>query len=202
MPKCPKNSAWPRQNVTTLNQNVRNLNQNVRLFLGQFVLRSFVFNSLSALFSEIFFIPPIFPALGVKGKAKLETGNSKLKACPVSSFQFPISSSVCPVSSFQFPVSSFQFRISTEPTRLRHSKQKTHLHPVRLAIFVPLSYGLPTKQFYATSDDWQGSQQTRRQGRVMAHEVFDPPTGLGVRYFRGKVAYGQLDRTVQLPSTS
>jgi hypothetical protein len=30
MPKCPKNAAWPRQNVTTLNQNVRYLNQNVR----------------------------------------------------------------------------------------------------------------------------------------------------------------------------
>ena len=33
-----------------------------------------------------------------------------------------------------------------EPTRLRHSEQKTHLHPVRLAIFMPLSYGLPTKR--------------------------------------------------------
>ena len=124
---------------------------------------------------------------------KLETRNSRPVQFPVSNFQFPVPCA-------QFPVSNFRFRISTEPTRLRHSKQKIHLHPVRLAILVPLSYGLPTKQIYATSDDWQGGQQTRRQGRVMAHEVFDPPTGLGVRYFRGKVAYGQLDRTVQLPS--
>jgi hypothetical protein len=33
-----------------------------------------------------------------------------------------------------------------EPTRLRHSEQKTHLHAVRPAIYMPLSYGLPTKR--------------------------------------------------------
>jgi uncharacterized ParB-like nuclease family protein len=32
IPKCPKNAACPRQNVTTLDQNVRQLNQNVRFF--------------------------------------------------------------------------------------------------------------------------------------------------------------------------
>jgi hypothetical protein len=131
-------------------------------FLGQFVLRSFVFNNLSGL-SVNFFLPPTFPD---RENSKFETGNSKLKA--LSSFQFPISNFEFPRAPAGRPAgrrqASFLLRPwgkarggaaaervrgsqePREPTRLRHSEQKTHLHPIRLAIFMPLSYGLSTKR--------------------------------------------------------
>ena len=163
--KCPKNAAWPRQNVTTLNQNVRYLNQNVR-FLSVNLFCVPVFSMGYQLCSEFFFFRPPSLILWVRGDAKLETGNSKLKA--VSSFQFP-------VSNFQFPrppggrplgrrPASFLPRPwgkarggaaaervrggqePREPIRLRHSEHMPHLQPAERAIFMPLSYGLSTKR--------------------------------------------------------
>jgi hypothetical protein len=70
MPKCPKNAAWPRQNVTTLNQNVRYLNQNVRFFsvnLFFYLLFSIGYRVCSEFF---FFRPPSLTlALGL-GKSE------------------------------------------------------------------------------------------------------------------------------------
>ena len=162
MPKCPKNAVWPRQNVTTLNQNVRYLNQNVRFFSVN-LFCDHLFSIGYRLCSEIFFIPPTVPD---REHSKFDTGNSKLKA--VSSFQFPISNFEFPRAPAGRPAgrrqASFLLRPwgkarggaaaervrgsqePREPTRLRHSEQKTHLHPIRLAIFMPLSYGLSTKR--------------------------------------------------------
>jgi hypothetical protein len=138
-PKCPK------------------LKPKCPLFLGHFVLLSFVFNNLLGSFVNFFSSAPL-------PYCKLDTALS---------FEFP-------VSSFAFALSSFEFRVpkahsgpascefflrpwgkstwrgrgrarsgrpgACEPTGLRHSEQKTHLRPAKRAIVMPLSYGLPAQR--------------------------------------------------------
>ena len=77
IPKCPRNAAWPRQNVTTLNQNVRYLNRNVRFFSVNLFCCP-LFSIGYQLCSEFFFFRPSFLSLEARN-SKLETGNSKLE---------------------------------------------------------------------------------------------------------------------------
>jgi hypothetical protein len=78
------------------------------LFIGQFVLLSFVFNKLAASV-VIFFLPPSFPDLGRSINCRFSIAD-----CRVPHFQFRI-------SGFQSPVSIFQSGAAAERVRAARS---------------------------------------------------------------------------------